>query len=366
MNLLNYINKINMIGGNKNDEKEFKKYCPNYDYFPSILPQVERIIVIGDIHGDYDSMIDCLKVAKVINNNGDWIGGKTHIVQVGDQIDRCRPNEYKCDHPKATKNDEASDIKIMKYFTELNSKAIKSGGKVISLLGNHELMNVNGNMNYVSLEGLKEFDYYIDPYNPALKFPTGEKARKHAFARGNEYGNFLGCTRLASVIIGDCIFVHAGIIKDTLDKLNIKNKKGLYDINKSVRLWLLNKVNSKNIDKIVGSFKTSMFWTRVLGSIPPALNNDDPRCEKYLEPALKLLKVNNMFIGHTPQFYTNKEGMNGTCNDKLWRVDTGHSGAFDEFDLNLVNNGYKLNARKIQVLEILHNNGTKTFNVLES
>ena len=59
---------------------------------------------------------ESLKIAKLIDNNGKWIGGDTVVVQVGDQVDRCRPVDNECDHPKETVNDEASDIKILFLF----------------------------------------------------------------------------------------------------------------------------------------------------------------------------------------------------------------------------------------------------------
>ena len=49
---------------------------------------VERIVAIGDIHGDYDNYIEVLKNAGVINRRGRWGAGKTHVVQVGDIPDR--------------------------------------------------------------------------------------------------------------------------------------------------------------------------------------------------------------------------------------------------------------------------------------
>ena len=74
-----------------------------------------------------------------------WIGGRTHVVQVGDQIDRCRPNGSKtCDNPLTLRSseDEDSDTKILKLFTDLHEQAVQEGGAVISLLGNHELDDI--------------------------------------------------------------------------------------------------------------------------------------------------------------------------------------------------------------------------------
>ena len=67
--------------------------------------------------------------------------------------------------------------------------------------------------------------------------------------------------------------------------------------------------------------------------------------------------IKNMVIGHTPQFYANKMGLNSTCDNKIWRIDTGSSLAF-----NILGDASK-ESRKIQILEIL-NDGEKV-NILK-
>ena len=155
------------IQKNYNFKEKWDNQCSKYDVgnLPSVLPPVDRIIVIGDIHGDMEMTRELLKVAKVINDNDDWIGGNTVVVQVGDQIDRCRPTiNSQCDTHGTTKLDENSDWKILQYFTDLHKKARDVGGAVYSLMGNHELMNVNGDFRYVSYKGIEDFKYDT-PYN---------------------------------------------------------------------------------------------------------------------------------------------------------------------------------------------------------
>ena len=189
----------------------WENYCSKYniEYKSSILPKVNRIIVLGDIHGDYQIALSLLKCGKVIDNNLKWIGDDTIVVQVGDQIDRCRASSTTTCNLKQ-ESDEGNDWKILELFTNLHNEAIKTGGGVYSLLGNHELMNVQGDFRYVSYEGLKEFDNYID--DNGKKFNNGEEARKWAFSCGNTIANYLGCTRKMALIIGSNLFSHAGIL----------------------------------------------------------------------------------------------------------------------------------------------------------
>ena len=204
-----------------------KKNVEN-QYMPSTLPAQERIIVLGDIHGDFSMLIYLLRKAKVIDKSNKWIGGTTVIVQVGDQIDSCRPNKLgDCLNPDYMVNDKAEDIKVLEFMTELHSEAEKHGGSVYSLVGNHELMNVDGDMSYVSLENLNDFG--------------GEFGRQIAFKPGGKIANFVACSRPMALIIGSNLFVHAGFEPELIKKYNID------DINKLMALYLLDELsNPKN------------------------------------------------------------------------------------------------------------------------
>lgn len=94
---------------------------------------VERIVAIGDLHGDYDNYIATLKAAGLIDKKGKWSGGKTHLVQTGDIPDR-----------------GPDTIKIIEHITRLGKQAGKKGGRVHNLIGNHEAMNVYGDLRYVT------------------------------------------------------------------------------------------------------------------------------------------------------------------------------------------------------------------------
>jgi|SaaInlStandDraft_6_1057023.scaffolds.fasta_scaffold10727_3 hypothetical protein len=350
------------------DESEFSEYCKDYEKLPHILPVAKRIICLGDLHGDYNLTLNCLKLAKVIDDDLNWIAEPpdTAIVQIGDQVDRCRPDiGMKCDNPLATPHDEGSDIKILEFFTELHKKALKKGGAVYSLLGNHEIMNVDGQLNYVSYEGLKQFENEINP-ETSEKFKSGKEARKYLFKRGNKYAKFMACTRQTALIIGSNLFVHATIMPELAKKFKVN------DLNILVRKWLLGIINNDhklagigNVGDILLNYNISPFWPRVLGNLPPNIALSDETCEEYLADTLDLYNCNNMVVGHTPQVFTkNKSGINVTCRDNkdginrgVWRVDVGASMGFDNFK----NNDKIKELSKPQVLEILNDN---EFNIL--
>jgi len=320
------------------DQEKFKRICPNYNYIPVINKQKSRIVAIGDLHGDYQLMIDILKLARVIDNNNNWIGSDTYIVQVGDQIDRCRPRLYGCHDPRETVDDENSDIKILEYMTDLHNKAIKSGGAVISLLGNHELMNSTNNLNYVSYQNLLNYDKNIE---------EAKRLRYEDFMPTGNMGKKLGCTRLSLVIIGDYLFVHGGVIKSFINNFHIKNRDDFVKINNLIRDWLVTgKEIKKEKDLLYAS--DSIFWERTLGKTPVGLDEKDDKCKKINE-VLDMYDLGGMIIGHTPQIHNNQlVGINTTCSNKLIRVDYGGSKAFNVFDLN----GNLTRMRLVQALEI--------------
>src|SRR5262245_6011366 len=55
---------------------------------PCRFTNVNRIVAVGDVHGAYDRFMDILRAANVVDDRARWIGGKTHLVQLGDVVDR--------------------------------------------------------------------------------------------------------------------------------------------------------------------------------------------------------------------------------------------------------------------------------------
>ena len=316
----------------------FEYLCPGYSYIPVINEQKSRIVAIGDLHGDYKLMIDILKLARVIDNNNMWIGQDTYIVQVGDQIDRCRPRLYGCHDPRETKDDENSDLKILEFMTNLHKQAIKTGGSVISLLGNHELMNSTDNLNYVSYQNLLNYNTDIE---------IAKKLRYEDFKPTGRIGKELGCTRLSLVIIGKYLFVHGGVIASFIKKFHIRDKEDFIKINNLIREWLVTGKKIKKENDLLYD-KDSIFWERTLGKTPVGLDQTDERCNKINE-VLDMYDLGGMVIGHTPQIHNNQTiGINTTCSNKLIRVDYGGSKAFDIFDTN----GNLTRMHLVQALEI--------------
>lgn len=355
---LTYINFHHFIFLPENKMNSFGLDCPGYDVIPSYIPFSPRIIVIGDIHGDFAVSKQIFQKLNLIDNLNKWIAipKNTVVVQVGDQLDRCRPNIFPCSNPVATEDDE-SDINVLDFFNLIHSQAIRHGGGVYSLLGNHEIMNVHGDMNYVSAEGLKTFEGYEDKDHPDKKFDDSLDARKYAFKPGSEYARLLACTRQTSIIVGSNLFVHAGILPSVVNDLKLQTREGFDRMNETIRKWLLGILDSSQVDKDMFSSK-SPFWTRVFGNIAPNLQDTDPTCGNMLIPVLNGLRINNMIVGHTPQL---SHGINSTCSSKLWRVDIGMSKAFDQYDFMKMQ-GLLSKQRSPHVLEIIND---KEFNIVE-
>src|SRR5258708_39826889 len=92
----------------------------------------ESIVAIGDVHNAFDDFVAILRHTGLIDKQNHWTGSKTTFVQVGDLLDRGpKPRE------------------VMDLMMALEKEAAQAGGRVVSLLGNHELMNIMGDLRYV-------------------------------------------------------------------------------------------------------------------------------------------------------------------------------------------------------------------------
>jgi hypothetical protein len=254
-------------------------------------PKCDRLIIIGDIHGDIKRLKNILLDAKIINNNIEWIAepNNTIVVQMGDQVDSLNRDESIPDW------EVLEDIEVL-YFTDLLDKmALSKGGRFISIVGNHEFMNVIGNFSYVSRKSLN---------NDLVK-------RQNLFKPKGTLSPIL-CKRPIILKIGDLLFCHAGL---TLDHINLLKKydKDISYINKIWRNFVLHsnvlKEDKELFDKILLDFE-GILWTRNLNS------------PKELKTMINNLGCSFMFVGHTV--------MNGVklYENSVWYTDTGISRAF--------------------------------------
>lgn len=351
-------------------------YRINYDNLDLNLkdyyPKRNKIYVLGDVHGDLMATIESLKIAGLVSidcnplksdnyrlvNNVNWIGGDSFLVQIGDQIDRTRPENW--DNNQITVDnayhDEGSDLKIMELFDKLGYQAQKTDGCVISLLGNHELMNVAGDFRYVSTQEFKEFgnkyknNFNHLSYNKNSDFPYGYWERKFVFKPGGLIAKRMARNRKAAVQIGKWVFVHGGFVPESALKYSIK------DINEIIRKYLdgsKDPMNTKKYSDLVNSNDSDLspFWSRKFG-YP---EEDDKNAFIKTIQALNYKNseqhenAKGMVIGHTPQFFNDK-AINSSFNNHLWRVDVGVSRAFGPRN----NKGNNIH-RNIQILCIKNN-----------
>lgn len=318
-----YLNKFNEV---------WKVKCKDYKKLPSILPPTRRILVIGDIHGDFDKLIELLELGGVINRSKQWTGGDTVIVQVGDQVDSCRFDGYTNCHSMEQPGDKGDDVKILRFMTKLHKEASKFNGAVYSLIGNHELMNGDNSrpadLKYVSYNNIIDFA----DTNATDPFKSGYENRVKEFSPGNKMANFLACTRQMALVIGSNLFVHAGIVKDIAEKYTIK------DLNILLSLYLFDELdNPKYFSDVFDNPSISPLWNRAFGISKQSAN---PKvCAQLMDPLLLNYKVGKIYVGHTPQI---NNGITGLCDGTLNQVDFGVSRAFKSYKNDSSNNDNQL------------------------
>ncbi len=128
-----------------------------------------RVVAIADIHGAYTELVTMLQRTGLTDENRQWIGGTTTLVQTGDVMDR------------GAKTRDCLDL-----LMGLESQAAKAGGKLIPLLGNHEVMNMMSDLRYVTPAiyrsfGTDESEKVRDKeYADYLKFQSAHREHVHA------------------------------------------------------------------------------------------------------------------------------------------------------------------------------------------
>jgi hypothetical protein len=178
---------------------------------------VDRLVAVADVHGAYGAFETILSRAGLIDATRNWTGAGTHLVIVGDVLDR-GPDSRR-----------ALDL-IMALATQADA----AGGRVHFVLGNHEVMNLTGDLRYVSAaefaafaaeEPLDERNAGFETYRAQLgeavdaetarrsfdaAYPLGYFAHRRAFASTGRYGAWL-LEQPLLLVVGDHAFVHGGL-----------------------------------------------------------------------------------------------------------------------------------------------------------
>jgi hypothetical protein len=247
----------------------------------------ERLIAIGDVHGDIDAVRAALRKAGALGDGDRWTGGNLVVVQTGDVLDRG--------------DDEEAIIDLLE---SLDREARREGGAVHALNGNHELMNAYLDFRYVTPGGFSDFEGLatVDPADSVLAALEPEQRLRAAVFRPGGPMALRMARRNTAVIVGESLFVHGGILPEHVEW-------GLDEMNEAVRAWLRGEIPQP--EWIRGDL--SPVWTRLYSSEPDAAACDT------LAGVLDGLDVQRMVVGHTVQ----STGITSFCGGRVWAIDVG-------------------------------------------
>lgn len=273
-----------------------------------------KLIAISDIEGNFTGFYSLLLANKVIDKNANWIFGNGHLVLNGDFFDRGR-----------------EVLQVLWLIYSLESQAISHEGKVHYILGNHEIMNLYGDVSYNDFK-------YLEIAKRISKQNDWDKGLRYLYSEKSELGKWLRSKNIVEKI-GDNIFVHGG--------LNTFHSRGKYTINE------LNNISRKyygivpkeeNVksdrDRPILSSIDAPYWDRRLNfdlqyKILFKLNGIDAKetTQSELDSILSFYKAEKIIIGHC------------VVND----ISTGYNNKVIKID---VKHGQKINSGKTKGLLI--------------
>ncbi len=254
---------------------------------PTRLDAPARVVALGDIHGDIEAMRATLRLGDLIDDDDHWIGGETVVVQTGDQLDR---------------GDDEREI--LHVLDRLADEAHAAGGLLLTLNGNHEAMNVELDLRYVTDGGWEDFADLAPPEAEQdaelLDWEEHERGRVAAFRPGGVYARLLARQNTVAVV-GDTVFVHGGIHPEHA-------AWGLENINRDVSRWMRGEGDEPTA-VIDGE---GPLWSRAYSDGP-----GEEECA-LLDDVFADLDVTRMVVGHTVQTEPTV-----ACYGRVWRIDVG-------------------------------------------
>lgn len=310
-------------------------------------PAGHRIVAVGDLHGDYEAWRAIASAAGLADDGGRWAGGDTVLVQLGDITDR-----------------GPDSLKIIRHLINLEQEAQAAGGQVIVLLGNHEAMNVTGDVRYVHAGEYEAFRdrkskqrreatwlanrdliaaiYRKDqPHISVGKMkerwfaetPLGMLEHRRAWAPGGEFGEW-AAQRPAALMIGTTLFVHGGLSAETsamsIEAINARTKAAL--------------LPGEEVDRSALDDPLGPLWYRgnVMRGDDDEADKARPSREAELDIVLSRYGAERLVVAHTPSV----RGIAASDDGKLIRVDTGISSYYGGVPSYLVIQGEEVTAHQ--------------------
>jgi hypothetical protein len=300
---------------------------------PAFAATPQRIVAVGDLHGDFSAWRDIALGAGLIDAGDHWAGGQTVLVQLGDVTDR-----------------EPDSLKIIRSLQQLQREAPRKGGRVIVVLGNHEAMNLLGDNRYttpgeyaamvdaqsaarrdrVYEANRTGFESFYKSRNPAItpaqvrarwisEHPLGWVEHKLAWSPSGELGKW-ATGNPAIVKIDGTLFVHGGIsaeyAKQPLDAVNKRVAAAMAagdDSAASVLADPLGPLWYRGLTETDPDAQAARAAAK-----PPATPIS---LDQELDAVLAAYGAQRLVIAHTPSL----KGIEITGNGRLARIDTGNS-----------------------------------------
>lgn len=263
---------------------------PEGDALPEVQtrwPAPRRLVAIGDVHGDLSAARAALRLAGAIDAQDRWSGGDLMVVQTGDQLDR---------------GDD--EVAILTLLERLQREARAAGGALVVLNGNHEVMNIQGDMRYITPGSLPSYEGLAEvPREDArlARYPEALRPRVAAYSPGGPLAQKLA-RRPVVAVVGETVFAHGGVTAAHV-------AYGLEKINAEASRWAMGRGPLPG----VMSGPDSPIWSRQFSD--EAKESD---CAA-LATALDAVPARRLVVGHTVQ----RGGVTQACEGRVWRIDVG-------------------------------------------
>lgn len=298
---------------------EVTKPLPHsHSNFPSAIHH--PIAAIGDVHADMEKLLRALKVAGAIDSSCSWAPTRANpltVVITGDLLDQ-GGREDDSGPVKTDETNERVELDIIQYLFALDACARKTrSGRVHVTIGNHEIDNFRG-----------DFWSATPVTNRGW---GGVRGRKKAFKRGGPLSILIAHSWPMILCLGKIVFTHAGLsLPDDTEKyadfpsfvegVNGFVRDFLTDPSiESLPLWVEDLTQTRAVsDQFIGTFV---------------------QCARFAKEVLEPLHATDkvLVVGHTPQLVAwagvKEDGINGVCDDTIWRIDVAMSKAFGSSSL---------------------------------